>query len=248
MDRHYEYIYGKHAVLEAVKLRPDVIKTLYLRNDILSTFDTGNLDTKCKINSFVGDAVPKEVPKQSVHQGYVAVIDTNKLILKWDDFIEGLTIKDDTGLMLLGEIQDPHNVGAVIRNAAAFGATAVLVPEHRQAGVTGTVLKVSAGMAFAVPLVEVANVNRVLKILKDKGFFVYGLDAGGDTLLQDEDFRKPSVFVLGNEGGGIRQKTKEACDIVLKIAMHPRCESLNASVSSALVLNAWSQRHPTVLE
>jgi 23S rRNA (guanosine2251-2'-O)-methyltransferase len=93
----------------------------------------------------------------------------------------------------------------------------------------------------------VPNVNRMLNDLKKKGFFVYGLDAKGDTVLAQEDFRKASVIVLGNEGDGLRAKTREACDVLLTIPMHPQCESLNASVSAALVLYAWSQRHPASL-
>jgi 23S rRNA (guanosine2251-2'-O)-methyltransferase len=144
-------------------------------------------------------------------------------------------------------VQDPHNVGAVIRSAAGFGLTSVLIPKHRQAGVTGTVVKVSAGMAFKIPLVEVANVNRAIEDLKEIGFFVYGLDGGGDSALTTEKFTKASVFVLGNEGEGMRQKTREHCDIILSIPTHARCESLNASASAAVVFYAWSAQHAAAL-
>jgi 23S rRNA (guanosine2251-2'-O)-methyltransferase len=147
----------------------------------------------------------------------------------------------------LGEVQDPHNVGAVVRSAAAFGLRGVLIPKHRQAGVTGTVVKVSAGMAFKIPLVEVANANRTIEDLKKMGFFIYGLDGEGDVALPLEDFSKPSVFVLGNEGEGMREKTKEHCDSILSIPIHGRAESLNASASAAVVFYAWSSQHPGAL-
>ncbi len=241
------YMYGKHAVIEALTLRPDVVVELFLRDDI-GDIPKKLLEQVKKPSRFHGDKVPHSSLRNAVHQGYIAKVDTERLVVPFADFVASLTVTPDTALVLLGELQDPHNVGAVIRSAAAFGAAAVLLPKHRQAGVTGTVLKVSAGMAFALPIVEVPNVNRALEDLKERGFFTYGLDGEGETDISEEDFRKPSVLVLGNEGSGVREKTAEHCDIMLRIPMHPRCESLNASVSAALVLQAWSLRHKDALK
>jgi 23S rRNA (guanosine2251-2'-O)-methyltransferase len=177
----------------------------------------------------------------------IAKIDKQKLVVAFDDFKKTLIVNADTALVLLGEVQDPHNVGAVVRSAAGFGLSGVLIPKHRQAGVTGTVVKVSAGMAFKIPLVEVANVNRTIEDLKESGFFVYGLDGGGDVPLSDEQFTKASVFVLGNEGEGMRQKTREHCDSIISIPIHKRCESLNASASAAVVFYEWSTQHTKAL-
>lgn len=245
-EDRYVYMYGKHAVLEALERRPDVVAELFLRDDI-GDVPAALLAKVRKPTRFHSDKVPRGVERTAVHQGYIAKVDTEKLVVSFADFKSNLTVTNDTSLVLLGELQDPHNVGAVIRSSAAFGAAAVLLPKHRQAGVTGTVLKVSAGMAFALPIVEVPNVNRGLEELKELGFFVYGLAGDGEVNVSDEDFRKPSVLVLGNEGYGVREKTAEHCDIMLRIPMHPRCESLNAAVSAALVLHAWSLRHPDAL-
>jgi 23S rRNA (guanosine2251-2'-O)-methyltransferase len=106
------------------------------------------------------------------------------------------------------------------------------------------VVKVSAGMAFRIPLVEIRNVNATLTDFKKRGCWIYGLAGeAGSVLLPDESFTKPSVFVLGNEGEGLRQKTREACDTLLAIPMHPRCESLNAAASAAIVMYEWSTQH-----
>ncbi len=247
MDDRFIYIYGKHAVIEALSFRPDVVSEVFLREEVREEVRAKLLTGIKKVTIFKGDAVPREVDKHAVHQGMIAKIDKTKLVVSFEDFRRTLTVSNDTALALLGEVQDPHNVGAVIRSAAGFGLGAVLLPKHRQAGVTGTVVKVSAGMAFKIPLVEVANVNRAIDDLKKDGFFVYGLDGDGDTALSQEQFTKPSVFVLGNEGEGIRLKTKEHCDSIISIPMHPRCESLNASASAAVVFYAWSSQHPQAL-
>lgn len=248
IEERYIWIYGKHAVLEALTFRPDVVSEVFLREDVQSEVRPALIQAVKKVNLFQGDHIPREVDRHAVHQGFIAKIDKEKLVVSFDDFRQTLTVNADTALALLGEVQDPHNVGAVIRSAAGLGITAVLIPRHRQAGVTGTVVKVSVGMAFKIPLVEVPNVNRAIDDLKKDGFWVYGLDGeGSDISLPQEQFTKPSVFVLGNEGGGIREKTKEHCDSIISIPMHKRCESLNASASASVVFYAWAVQHPNAL-
>jgi 23S rRNA (guanosine2251-2'-O)-methyltransferase len=247
MDDKYIFIYGTHAVTEALIHRPDVVFELFLREGVQAEIKKVLLEKVKRVSYFKGDNVPREVDRHAVHQGMIAKIDKTKLVIDFDDYKHTLEAGKDVALALLGEVQDPHNVGAVIRSAAGFGITAVLIPKHRQAGVTGTVVKVSAGMAFKIPLVEVANVNRAIEDLKEIGFFVYGLDGGGDVSLTKEQFTKASVFVLGNEGEGIREKTREHCDTILSIPTHTRCESLNASASAAVVFYAWSAQHTGAL-
>ena len=148
----------------------------------------------------------------------------------------------------MGELQDPHNVGAIIRSAAAFGVSGVLMPEHNQAPITGAVVKVSAGMAFRIPLVRIGNINTVIRDLKERGFWVYGLDGEAKTSIVDESFDAPTVFILGNESKGIREKTAELCDVMLSIPMHPQCESMNVASSTSVALYAWSAKHPNALK
>ncbi len=108
-------------------------------------------------------------------------------------------------------------------------------------------IKVSAGMAFRIPLVSISNVNSVARDLQKRGFWVYGLEGEGDATTTTEKFDRPSAFILGNEGSGLRQKTKELCDNLISIPIHPRCESLNAAAATAVVLSAWSKEHPKAL-
>lgn len=247
MDDRYLFIYGRHAVIEALEFKPEVVVALYIRGDIKHEIDRELLGRVKSVSTFQGDNVPKEVDKKAVHQGMIAKIDRQKLVLTYEQFRQQLKVTNDTCIAILGEVQDPHNVGAVIRSAAAFGVSAVLIPKHRQAGVTGTVVKVSAGMAFKMPIVEIGNVNRAIEDMKKEGCFVYGLDGGGNTQMHTEQFTKPTVFVLGNEGEGIREKTVEHCDMIISIPMHPRCESLNASASAAVAFYQWSAQHPGAL-
>lgn len=248
MNQHKDdtiVIYGRHAVYEAVRNAPECVKKVL--------FEGGKQDDQIKnaaraggisIDGFPAGQAPRSVPDDAVHQGFVAQIDPAKLLRDYDTFMAGFTVTDDAAFVVLGEIQDTHNVGAVIRSAAAFGVSGVIIPEHRQAPLTGTVFKVSAGMAFRVPLITVGNVNQTLRDLKDKGFWTYGLDQGAQKSVSDEGFEKPSVFILGNEATGIREKTMELCDIPLRIPMSARAESLNASASAAVTLYAWSTKHP----
>lgn len=250
MEKEREYMFGKHAIFEALKEKPEIIKRLFVDSEIKldqkriailerSKIDIRELDIK-KMSKIIG--------RDAVHQGLVAEINSEKLLIPYKKFIENLEIDNNSALLVLGEVQDPHNVGAVIRSAAAFGLKGVLIPPHRQSPVTGTVIKVSAGMAFRIPLVLITNVNSAVRDLKKKGFWVYGLDGDGETSTVSEIYSKPSVFILGNEGRGLRKKTRELCDNLLSIPIHPRTESLNASVATAVALSSWSRQHSEAIQ
>ncbi|MCD8508286.1 MAG: 23S rRNA (guanosine(2251)-2'-O)-methyltransferase RlmB [Candidatus Pacebacteria bacterium] len=148
--------------------------------------------------------------------------------------------------MLLDEIEDPHNVGAIIRSAAAFGMSAVLLPSHRQAGITSTVFKTSAGAVAKIPVIQIGNINQTVDLLKEKGFWIAGL-SGEETAqkLWATTFDAPFVFVIGGEGKGIREKTKERCDFLIQIPIHPEIESLNASVAAGVAGYEWKRQQKT---
>lgn len=249
MEKELIYIFGKHAVAEALTFRPELIKDLYLENGFNDDKIFAKLGSLIKVTPKILN--PKRLPgglrSEAVHQGVIASIAVNQLVLPYKEFMTKVKPSKATGFLILGEVQDPHNVGAVIRSAAAFGLTAVLIPPHNQSPVTGTVVKVSAGMAFKIPLVEIRNVNATIEDLKKRGFWVYGLAGEGSTALTEEKFTKPTAFVLGNEGSGLREKTKLACDALISIPIHPRCESLNAAAGAAVVMYAWSAQNKEAL-
>ncbi|MBP6860697.1 MAG: 23S rRNA (guanosine(2251)-2'-O)-methyltransferase RlmB [Candidatus Pacebacteria bacterium] len=242
------YIYGRHALEEALVQVPHILKKVFLAPEIQDTSLSDALRANNIPVSELGRGGADDlVGRDAVHQGVIAIIDPGKLLITLEEFLATVDKSKNPAVAVLGEVQDPHNVGAIIRSAAAFGLSAVLIPTHNQAGITGTVVKTSAGMAFRIPLVSIGNVNDTLRKLKDAGFWVYGLDMEGTVVLSDEKFDAPAAFVIGNEGAGIREKTLELCDINLSIPMHPRTESLNAAVSAALVFHAWSGKHPEAL-
>jgi len=242
------YIYGKHVLMEALQNSPHVIRKVFLAPDLRDA-ELRALLTKYNIRAatLAKDKGKELVGKDTAHQGVIATMDPTSLLISFDDFLKTLDTKTNPAIAILGEVQDPHNVGAIIRSAAAFGLAGVLIPEHNQAGITGAVVKASAGMVFRIPLVSIGNVNHTLKMLKEKGFWIYGLAMKGKAALGTEVFNAPSAFIVGNEGAGIREKTLGACDVTLSIPMHARTESLNAAVSAAIVFYEWSRKHPEAL-
>lgn len=242
------YIFGKHAAYEVLGERADIIVEAHVAANFSDEKILGKLDAaKVPIKILNLNNPPRGISSKAAHQGIVLGITPERLTVPYKDFIQSVPVTPDSSLLLLGEVQDPHNVGAVIRSAAAFGLKGVLIPPHNQAPITGTVVKVSAGMAFRIPLVTISNVNSAIRDLRDRGFWTYGLEGDGTVSSATETFSRPSVFVLGNEGSGLREKTKEACDDLISIPMHPQCESLNAAAATAVVLSHWSAQHPGAL-
>lgn len=241
-------IYGAHAVKEALLYAPHALTRLSLaaaarEAEILRLAKAAGIP----VEQFSAKALPRGMDPNAAHQGVSGVISSQKLMRTYPAFLESISVTADTALVLLGEIEDPQNVGAIIRSAAAFGAAGVLIPAHRQAQITGAVVKVSAGMAFRIPLVSIGNVNTTVRDLKERGFWIYGLAGDAPQAIDAEPFDAPSVFILGNEGTGMREKTRELCDVTLKIPLDPRCESLNVAASATVALYAWSRQHPAAL-
>lgn len=177
----------------------------------------------------------------------IAQISLSRLVHQYADFMRGFSATAETCFVLLAGLEDPHNVGAIIRSAAAFGAAAVLLPEEGQAPITDAVLKVSAGMAFRIPLVSIGGYQQTLSDLRKRGFKVYGFEAKGKEL-HGERFESPSVLVFGNEGAGIPGAVRPLLDDSLSIPMHARAESLNVAAAAAAALYDWSGKHPKALQ
>jgi len=145
-------------------------------------------------------------------------------------------------LVVLDGVEDPHNLGAVIRTAHAAGAGAVIIPERRAASVTDVAAKAAAGALEHLPVVRVININRTLEELKYRGFWLYGLDERGDQSYTQLEYNSPTVLVLGGEGKGLHQQVRQLCDVLVSIPMAGKIASLNVSVAAGVVLFEWKRR------
>jgi 23S rRNA (guanosine2251-2'-O)-methyltransferase len=145
-------------------------------------------------------------------------------------------------VVVLDGIEDPHNLGAIIRTANAAGADAVVIPDRRSAGMTETVAKAAAGALEYTPVIRAGNLNQAIDQLKERGFWVYGLDERGDQPYDSVDFSEPAAVLLGAEGRGLHEHTRKRCDLLLRIPMAGRIASLNVSVAAGIVLFEWKRR------
>ena len=178
----------------------------------------------------------------SHHQGIALLVEPFRYA-DLDDLLAGI---DDAGrsgfLLVLDGIQDPHNLGALIRTAACAGCDGVIIPKDRAAGVTPTVEKASAGAVETIPVALVTNVAQTLQILKDGGYWVYGLAGEAGQSLYDVDFSGKVALLVGNEGEGIRPLVRKHCDVVLSIPLHGGVASLNASVAGGIAMFEAARR------
>jgi 23S rRNA (guanosine2251-2'-O)-methyltransferase len=170
------------------------------------------------------------------HQGIVAFGAATKYA-RPEDVVENAKM-----IVVLDGVEDPHNLGAIVRTAHAAGADAVMIPERRAAGLTDTVAKAAAGALEYLPVVRIGNVAKTLQDLKYKGFWIYGLDERGDTAYDKVDFISPTVIVLGGEGKGLHQLVQRHCDFLINIPMAGKISSLNVSVAGGIVLFEWKRR------
>ncbi|HTS22240.1 MAG TPA: 23S rRNA (guanosine(2251)-2'-O)-methyltransferase RlmB [Casimicrobiaceae bacterium] len=169
------------------------------------------------------------------HQGIVAVVDATAPGRTLEEILDGL--REPALLLVLDGVTDPHNLGACLRSADAFGAQAVVVPKDRAAGLNATVAKAASGAAETIPLVSVTNLARALAELKERGVWIVGAEVGGESLFE-ADLSGPIAWVLGAEGAGLRRLTRESCDRVVTIPMQGEVESLNVSVAAGVCLFA----------
>lgn len=178
-----------------------------------------------------------EMVRAANHQGVVA----RSAPIAYGDLESLLASGTPSPVVILDGIEDPHNVGAILRNAAFFGAAAVVIPRWRSAGLSGTVMKASAGALAKIPLIQVTNTAQTLLELKEKGYWIYGADGAGD-LSPSVVLNTPLALVIGGEGDGLHRLVKDRCDVLISIPGSGGMESLNASCASAVLLHEIFRR------
>lgn len=178
--------------------------------------------------------------KTAVHQGVIALTSGQRYAQLTD-----IPAKAQL-LVLLDGVEDPHNLGAIVRSAHAAGADAVLIPERRAAPVTEVAAKAAAGALAHIPVVRIGNVAQTLEKLKGDGFWIYGLTERGTESYDKVAFHVPTVLVVGAEGAGIHELVAKHCDVLVSIPMYGKIGSLNVSVATGIALFEWRRRAATV--
>ncbi|HEY8418679.1 MAG TPA: 23S rRNA (guanosine(2251)-2'-O)-methyltransferase RlmB [Limnochordales bacterium] len=172
----------------------------------------------------------------AVHQGVVAVA-APRAYVPLDELLRRAEERGEPPLLLvLDEVQDPHNLGSLLRSADGAGAHGVVIPKRRSAGLTMTVARTSAGAVEHVPVAQVSNLVQAIRALKERGLWVVGADMAAEQDLWDADLTGPMAVVIGGEDKGLGRLVRESCDFLVRIPMRGRVNSLNAGVAGALVL------------
>lgn len=187
------------------------------------------------------DAIERTLPRGVVHQGVAAQVeglDEPDI----DDICRATNGSDTARLIVLDQVTDPHNIGAILRSAAAFDAAAVILPERHAPGATGVLAKSASGAMEKVPLVHVVNLARAMEQLKQAGFWCVGLDADASTRLNEADLTGKVALVLGAEGEGLRRLTREHCDLMVRIPISRGSDSINVSNAAAVALYELARR------
>lgn len=219
-------IYGRKPVLDTLDTDIKVYKAYILKqnsklvNKIINKLEEKNIEI-----SFVDKRFFDKIDIN--HQGVMIEVES----FKYESLDD---LNDEKRLIILDQIEDPHNLGAIIRSAESFGFDGVVIPERRSASVTSTVYKTSAGAINNIKVYRVKNLTRSIKDLKDKGFWIYGLAGEADSSIDKADLTGKVGLVVGNEGSGISRLVRDNCDMLVNIPMLGRVNSLNASVAAGI--------------
>ena len=222
-------MYGWHTVTAALKNPNRHVRRLLATENAARRLTDDGITTPIPPEIVRPSAIAERLTPDAVHQGLYLEVDPLPT-----PAIEAVPAKGV--VLVLDQITDPHNVGAIFRSAAAFGATAIVTTQRHSPDATGALAKAASGALEFVPLINVQNLARGLAALKQRGFLVVGLDSSGDSDLAALPLRAPLALVLGAEGKGLRQLTKDICDHVARIDMPGTIKSLNVSNASALSL------------
>ena len=239
-------IEGKNAVIEALRAGRPLDKIFLARGSrdralgyIASTARAaGAAVTECDRRKLDGMSVT------GAHQGVIAVAAARAYCAPEDILALAAQRGEDPFVVVCDGLEDPRNLGAVIRCAECAGAHGVIIPRHHSAGITAAADKASAGAAEHLPIARVSNLTAALQELKRRGLWIYGAEADGDARLWHTDMKGPVCLVIGSEGQGLSRLVRETCDFILTIPLAGRVNSLNASAAAAILLyEVVRQRH-----
>lgn len=241
----HDYIIGKNAVTEALKSERDINKIWIAEGSQRGMQQITNLAKEMNV---LIQFVPKKKIDSMVegnHQGVLAQVAAYQYA-ELDDLFDKAEKKNEPPFfLLLDEIEDPHNLGSIMRTADATGAHGIIIPKRRAVGLTATVAKASTGAIEHIPVVRVTNMARTIDELKERGVWIVGTDAKGKEDYRQFDGKMPLGIVIGSEGKGMGRLIKDKCDFLIRMPMQGHVTSLNASVAAAILMyEVYRKRHP----
>ena len=232
-----DFVFGRHAVVEALQT-PDRVNRVFIQEGT-SGRDAAKVIELAREKGIQVQTVPKtkieDLVGNTVHQGLVASIAAYEYADLEDVFKKAEEKGEDPFIVILDGVEDPHNLGSILRTADATGVHGIIIPKRRSASLTATVAKASTGAIEHVPVVRVTNLTQTIEQLKARGVWVFGTDMNG-TDYRKWNTRGPLAIVMGNEGKGVSRIVKESVDEMVTIPMVGHVQSLNASVASALMM------------
>lgn len=233
-----EFIGGKHSVLEALKSGRTMNKIWIAEN--AQKHLTQPIVAEAKAHGLVVQFVDRRKLDQMTdnmqHQGVVAQVAAYNYV-EVDEILSRAAAKNESPfLLILDEIEDPHNLGSILRTAECTGVHGVIIPKRRSVGLTATVSKTSAGAVEYVPVARVTNLTQTIEELKKKGVWIAGTDVAAKQQVYDTDLKIPIAVVIGNEAKGVGRLIKESCDFLVKLPMFGQLNSLNASVAAGVLM------------
>ena len=233
-----EIVYGRNAVTEAIKSGMPINKVLISSGEISGSLKAimALVKEKHLVYQFVDKNKLNDITGTKNHQG-VALYTSPAEYCEVDDILQKAKDANEAPfVIILDEIQDPHNFGAIIRTADAVGAHGIIIPKRRSVQLTGTVAKTSAGASAHVPIARVSNIPATIDQLKEAGLWIAGTDLTGTVPFYKADFKGPIGIVIGSEGNGMGNLVTKKCDFIVTIPMKGEVSSLNASVAAGVVL------------
>ena len=238
MDNYNDQVEGRNSVLELLKSNKDINK-LYIQKGEKhgSILEIISLAREKKI--VVVEEEKNKLEKMSQthkHQGVIAIVPPFDYCDVEDILEEAKNRNEKPFLIILDGIEDPHNLGSIIRTAECAGVHGIIIPKRRSATVNSTVNKASAGSVQYMNIARVNNINDTIKYLKEKNVWIYGTDVNAEKYYNQEKYNQGVAIIIGNEGRGISRLVKDNCDILIKIPMNGKINSLNASVSAGIVM------------
>ncbi len=248
------FVVGRNPVREALENGDASIEKLYVQKG-LQGGSISAIQGMARAAGVPIQFVPQnrlnEISGRAVHQGVVAIV-SPVAYLDLDDLLSSIapTLDDVRAtkpiLLMLDELQDPHNFGAILRSSVGAGAAGVIVPDRNMAPLSATAVKASAGAALRIPIARVGNLAQAIVQVKERGYWVVGAAGEADQIVWETDWDRPLVLVLGSEGSGLRPIIRQGCDELVSIPLRGPVESLNASVAAGILLFAASRQRASV--